>query len=97
MATHALSIDPDQQQRLEAVAARQTRSPEFLVRDAIEQYLADCEETEAVRLSPEELRELDEARDHYERTGLHITGDEFSRWVDRLKAGERAPLPPCHT
>ena len=95
MATEALTIQPDQQQRLEAMAVRQTCSPELLVREAIDDYLAAHEE-DVVYLSPEELKELDDANEHYERTGLHITGDEFSAWVARIKAGERVPIPECH-
>ena len=64
MATHPLTIDPDQQQRLEAVAARQTRSPEFLVRDAIDEYLAANELEKSIYVSAEELQELDEALAH---------------------------------
>ena len=34
--------------------------------------------------------------EHYERTGLHITFEEYSAWVDRLDADPDAPFPKCH-
>lgn len=32
----------------------------------------------------------------YERTGLHLTGEEVDAWLARIEAGEDAPPPPCH-
>lgn len=34
--------------------------------------------------------------EHYERTGLHITFEEYSAWVDRLDTDPDAPFPKCH-
>ena len=38
MAAHPITLDPDLQQRLERAAQREVRSPEFLLRDAVELY-----------------------------------------------------------
>jgi len=35
--------------------------------------------------------------EHYKETGLHITLDEFSHWVDEVQEIPEAPAPACHT
>ncbi len=35
--------------------------------------------------------------EHYEATGLHVTGEEVFAWLDRLAAGEDVDPPACHT
>ena len=35
--------------------------------------------------------------EHYKETGLHITLDEFSAWVDQVQQDPGAPVPPCHS
>jgi hypothetical protein len=37
-----------------------------------------------------------QSREHYKQTGLHITMDEFSGWVDALQANSKAQMPQCH-
>ena len=34
--------------------------------------------------------------EHYKETGLHITLDEFSTWVDQIQESLDAPVPTCH-
>ena len=33
---------------------------------------------------------------HYEETGLHITLDEFSKWVDEIQIKPVTAMPECH-
>ena len=35
--------------------------------------------------------------EHYKETGLHITLDEFSQWVDKVQEAPEVPVPACHT
>jgi len=53
------------------------------------------------RRSKEERRawyqEALDSLEHFERTGLHITFEEYSAWVDRLDTDPDAPFPKCHT
>ncbi len=93
---NSLVIDPDQQVKIEALAAERTCSPEFIVRDAIDQYFSTHPLKNAVKLSEEELAELDASWEHYQRTGLHVTLEEVDTWLARLQAGERVPPPECH-
>ena len=41
-------------------------------------------------------REGIESLREYRRTGLHITFEEYSAWVDRLDTDPDAPFPKCH-
>jgi predicted transcriptional regulator len=107
MAAHPLTLDPDLQQRLEKVAVREVRSPEILLRDAVETYLRACGEMDEA-LAPSEgyahddesrqqfLKRTDASLEHYERTGLHVTWEEVDQWLGKLQAGEDAPPPECH-
>ena len=104
MATpHALTVHPDQQRALEAIASAQHRSPEELVHDAIEFYLSmQSQQAELAGHFPleneeAELQRAEESWQHYQQTGLHLTQQEVSSWIDRLEKDPDAKLPPCHT
>ena len=43
------------------------------------------------------LKEVQEAEEDYERTGLHLTWDEVSDWMRRLGTPEETEMPQCHT
>lgn len=38
-----------------------------------------------------------DSRQHYQETGLHITHEEFSAWVQTIQKDPETPLPTCHT
>ncbi len=108
MAAHHITLEPDLQEKLEARAVRETRSPEMLLRDAVEQYLQRGEENdlldsvwdnyEGSAITREQyLREGEAAYQHYRQTGLHLTGDEVKAWLKALARGEDVKLPQCHT
>ena len=42
-------------------------------------------------------REAIESIREFEETGLHITLEEYSAWVERLDTDPNAPFPECHT
>lgn len=42
------------------------------------------------------LAESVAAWEHYQATGLHLTGEEVDAWVDLLLEGKDAELPECH-
>jgi len=49
------------------------------------------------RQSKDQLhRDLVEAREHHQSTGLHLTHEEVEAWLDQREAGENASLPECH-
>ena len=62
--------------------------------------IEDPEELEPPKRTREERRawyqEALDSLEHFERTGLHITFEEYSAWVDRLDTDPDAPFPKCH-
>lgn len=38
-----------------------------------------------------------QSRLHYQETGLHITHEEFSAWVQTIQKTPETLLPMCHT
>lgn len=93
MATTATSIKLDEKtrERLEQLARRRDRTPHWVMKDALLQYL-DREESRD-ELDTELLRRWED----YQTTGLHLTGDEVDEWLERLAKGENPPLPEPHT
>jgi len=76
--------------RIHAVATYKNRTAHFIMREAIEHYL-QIEESEQAA-----LKIVDDAAQHYDATGLHISLEEFKGWVDAVKMNPRAALPACH-
>jgi predicted transcriptional regulator len=33
---------------------------------------------------------------HFQETGLHITHEEFSAWVQAIQKNPKIPIPACH-
>ena len=90
-ATTTLKLDAEVKARLKKLAAAKERSPHWLMKRAIEEYV-DREERR---------RQFDEdtvaSWDDYQRTGLHLTGEEVDAWLEKIAEGEDAGLPECHT
>ena len=106
----ALTVNPDQQAILQELAARELRSPETLLREAIDDYieqalqpasaqtaLQDHEYPAPFESDEEAIAHADAAFEHYKRTGLHVTWEEVDQWLAKLQAGENVPPPECHT
>ena len=86
----SLKLDDELKNRVRYLAAARRRSSHWIMREAIAQYVAREEKREMLR--QETLRSWEE----YQRTGLHLSGDEVDTWMARLAAGEDAELPACH-
>ena len=104
----ALTVDPDQQAILKEMAARELRSPQMLLHEAVQLYLvkhltaieADTETDVRAGYDKSEAELLEESRaswEHYQRTGLHLTHEEVCAWAEQLKTDPNAKLPECHT
>lgn len=90
MANVTVKLPEDQRERLRALAAARRRTPHYLMREAIAQYLEREEKREAFR------REALESWAHYQETGLHLTGEEAIAWLRSWGTEEEAEAPPCH-
>ncbi len=80
--TMGLKLDEETRERLKRLSAAKARSPHWLMKEAVRQYL-DHEE------AYERERAEDLARwECYERTGVFIDHETMIRWLDGL--AERA-------
>lgn len=68
--------------------------------------IVDLEELEELEPEPPERTEEErrawyqealDSLEHYERTGLHLTGDEVDAWLDTWGNEELTEPPECHT
>jgi predicted transcriptional regulator len=77
--------------RLALIATAKKRTPHYLMKEAIQNYL---EQEEA------EQRFIDAAKtalNDYKTNGQHITLEEFSAWAKEIRTNPQAQMPPCHT
>ena len=89
--TTSLKLDAETRERVRQLALARQRSPHWVMREAIMQYLAREELREQLR------QDALAAWDEYRATGLHATGEEVDAWLARLEAGEEEAEPPaCH-
>lgn len=86
----SIKLDADVHSRVKALAKARDRSPHWMMRDAINQYIEREEKREALR------RDGIRAWESYQETGLHVTHAEADAWLDQLAAGDDQDPPKCH-
>ncbi len=89
-ATTSLKLDPEIKDRVQRLASARRRTAHWIMREAVEQYVEREEKREQFR------QDALAAWEHYQATGLHVTGEEADRWLAKLEAGKRAAPPKCH-
>lgn len=85
-----IKIDPEIKERVKRLADARQRTPHWLMREAIQQYVEREEKREAMR------QDAIRAWKEYQATGLHATREEADAWLARLEAGEDVEPPECH-
>jgi predicted transcriptional regulator len=88
--TTSLKLDKELKSRVQRLAAARRRTPHWVMREAVEQYVGREEMRE--RLREDALA----AWSHFQATGLHATAEEADTWLAKLEAGEDAEAPECH-
>lgn len=88
--TTSLKLDPQLKKRVQRLASARQRSAHWIMREAVEQYVAREEKREQLR------KDALAAWNHYQTTGLHATAEEADAWLAKLEAGENAKAPECH-
>lgn len=86
----SVKLDTKTKKRVQRLAALRRRSPHWVLREAVEQYVEREEKREQFR------QDALAAWDHYQATGKHVTAAEADRWLAKLEAGKDAPPPTCH-
>jgi predicted transcriptional regulator len=86
----AIKIDADTKERVKRLADARNRTPHWLMREAIREYVDREEKREAFRQSA--IR----AWDDYWAHGAHVTQAEADAWLAKLEAGKDVEPPECH-
>ena len=87
--TTSLKLDIEMKERLQRLALARRRSPHWVMREAIEQYVEREEKREQFR------QDALVAWTHYQTTGRHLTAEEADAWLAKLEAGKDAAPPKC--
>jgi predicted transcriptional regulator len=88
--TTTLKLDKELKERVQKLAAARRRTPHWVMREAVEQYVGREEKRE--QLHQDALA----AWEHFQTTGLHATVEEADAWLAKLEAGADAEAPECH-
>lgn len=88
--TTSLKLDLKVKKRIQRLASSRRRSPHWIMREAIEQYVEREEKREQLR------QDALAAWTNFQTTGLHVTAEEADAWLAKLEAGEDAAPPKCH-
>ena len=89
--TVTVKLDPSDRDRIASLASIKKRTPHYLMKEAILEYVQREEARQNF------IKAADTSFEHYKETGLHITLDEFRAWVDDVQKNSDAPLAACHT
>ncbi|MDR3515234.1 MAG: CopG family ribbon-helix-helix protein [Azospirillaceae bacterium] len=86
----SVKIDDDLKSRIHRLAGLQQRSAHWLMREALEQYVAREEARESFK------EEALASWTAFQETGLHLTGAEIRVWLDSWGTEAETDAPPCH-
>ena len=86
-----IKLDNADRDRIASLATAKKRTPHYLMKEAILDYVKKEEARQNF------IAVADSSFEHYKETGLHVTLDEFSSWVDQVQETPAAPVPACHT
>jgi predicted transcriptional regulator len=89
LSTTSLKLDSVIKDRVNRLASARRRSPHWLMREAVEQYVEREEKREQLR------QDALAAWQDYQTTGLHVTAKDADAWLAKLEAGKRAQIPKC--
>lgn len=85
----AIKIDEDTKARVKRLAEARHRTPHWLMREAIKQYVEREEKREAFR------QDTLKAWDEYRTTGLHASAEDVDAWLASWGTEYELPMPAC--
>jgi predicted transcriptional regulator len=89
--TVTVKLDPSDRDRIASLATMKKCTPHYLMKEAILEYVQREEARQNF------IKAAETSFEHYKETGLHITLDEFSAWVDETQQNPDTPIAACHT
>lgn len=86
----AIKIDADMKERVKRLADARQRSPHWMMREAIHQYVEREEKRESFR------QDAIHAWNDFQATGLHLSAAEADAWLATLEEGQDVDPTECH-
>nr|WP_315222336.1 CopG family ribbon-helix-helix protein [uncultured Duganella sp.] len=86
----SVKLDPDTRARLEHLAQSRRRTPHWMLREAVAQYVEREEKRDAFR------QDTIKAWEEFQSSGLHATAGEADAWLAQLSEGNDIEPPECH-
>ena len=86
----SVKLDPETRARLEQLAQSRRRTPHWMLREAVAQYVEREEKRETLK------QETLKAWEEYQTSGLHVTAGEADAWLAQLSDGNDIDPPECH-
>lgn len=90
MTATSVKLDDDLKGRLKHLAAARRRTPHWIMREAIAEYVEREEKREAFK------QDAQQAWGEYQATGLHVTGEEVIAWLETWGTDDEKTPPKCH-
>jgi predicted transcriptional regulator len=87
LTTTSVKLDADVKARLQKLASEQRRSANWLMGEAIREFVDRAEARARF------LRDGIDAWEDYQRTGKYVSEERAEAWLDRLEAGENVNPP----
>jgi predicted transcriptional regulator len=85
----AVKLDDDSRARIKKLADARQRTPHWMMREAITQYIDREEKRESFR------QDAIAAWEAYQTTGRHVTSEDADAWLGKLEAGLDVEPPEC--
>jgi predicted transcriptional regulator len=76
---------------IKTIATLRNRTPHYIMKEAIQTYLKQAESEQFF------MQSALHSREHLKKTGLHVTQNEMSAWVNAIQKNPKTPMPICHT
>ncbi len=89
MAT-SIKIDDELKGRVQQLAGLRQRSPHWIMREAIREYVEREEARESFK------QEALASWKAYRESGMHLTGPEARAWLSKWGTEAETELPDCH-
>ncbi|HEH9420084.1 CopG family ribbon-helix-helix protein [Aeromonas caviae] len=86
----SVKLDPETKAKIEHLAQARDRSPHWMMREAITQYVEREERKEAFR------RDTLDAWQEFQETGLHVSLEEADQWLAGWGTETEGGTPRCH-
>lgn len=86
----AIKINEDIKARVKRLADARQRTPHWLMREAITQFVEREEKRETFR------QDSLNAWEEFRLTGQHVTAEEADAWLAELEQGHDVEPPACH-